>query len=84
MTPIFIMIMLVQFFDFLDFFFCFTFIDMIKAEYVFFLTRYIIGLDKLQNIRTAQFFLQHYSMKFEGIEVMNVWSVHYSIDHCIF
>ena len=78
------MIILIQFFDVLYLFFCFAFIYMIKPKYVFFLTHYIIGLDKLQNIRTAQFFVQQYSMKFDGIEVMKVWSVHYSIDHCIF
>ena len=78
------MIILIQFFDFPYLFFCFTFIYMIKPKYAFFLTHYIIGLDKLQNIRTAQFFLQHYSMKFDGIEVMKVWRVHYSIDHRMF
>ena len=46
-TPVSIMIILVQFFDFLYLLFCFAFINMIEAEYVFFLTHYIIGLDYL-------------------------------------
>ena len=78
------MIMLVQFFDLLDFFFCFAFIDMIKSKCVFFLTHYIIGLDKLQNIRTVQFFLHYYCMKFVRIQVVKVWRIHNSIDCCIF
>ena len=47
------MIILVQFFDLLYFFFCFTFVDMIKAKYILLLTHYVIGLDKLENIRTV-------------------------------
>ena len=47
------MIILVQFFDILYFLFYFTFVDMIKAKYILLLTHYIIGLDKLENIRTV-------------------------------
>ena len=48
--PKFIMIILIQLFDFLYFLFCFAFIDMIKVKYIFLLTHYIISLDNLQNV----------------------------------
>ena len=83
-TPILEMIIFIQFFDLLYFLFCFTFVNMIKAKYIFLLTDYIIGLDKLQNIRTVQFFLHQYCMKFVRIQVIKVWRIHNSIDCCIF
>ena len=83
-TPILEMIIFIQFFDLLYFLFCFTFVNMIKAKYIFLLTHYIIGLDKLQNKRTVQFFLHQYCMKFVRIQVIKVWRIHNSIDCCIF
>ena len=41
------MVIFIQFFNFLYLFFCFTFVNMIKVEYIFLLTHYIISLDKL-------------------------------------
>ena len=80
------MVMFLQLFDLLDLFLCFAFVNMIKVEYIFLLTQNIgtIRLDKLYNIRTVQFLLNHYLMKFDRIQVMKVWSVRYFVDHCVF
>ena len=52
------MVIFIQLYDLLDLFFCFTFINMIKVEYIFLLTHYISSVGKLQNIRTVQFLLK--------------------------
>ena len=69
------MIEFIQLFDFLYFFFCFVFVNVVEIEY----THLYYWFRQITEHKNRSI-----SMKFDRIEVIKVWSVHYSIDHCIF